>query len=423
MNKLLIKEVESSYDNISFTLYEKNLIGVVKEYTNSPTVVLEVENILSTYKVFEEMSTLLKPKGLSKVQELVNTYNKLYFCYEDFIIEDFYFLLQTGDYKQVVQFAAKGNSFRNVFYNFYTTKLLKFNRQSSHTVKDRVLEYAGAFYFFSLLLLLYKVLQEYISEENFTDFCYRVHEKISFGIVTGFIAYTELTLPYKYGCLAEELISLTSADEKRLSVKANPEKQTINFKIKGNYIFQETYEEYGYNDSMAVEDISKDRNLENYFRIKAGATPNSVRLVYEKANGQRTLGRIFGFNETAKIYVDKLHDSGLPCRTNMLIFCLISILRNCNFRDVKRSSYKALNSFIKGYNVKGKRYVAERIAVIALMAFRPELQQEIINDFFKHSQQRADILKDVKKLKRLLKKTNKSVLEEFMKAVRFYYAW
>ena len=99
----------------------------------------------------------------------------------------------------------------------------------------------------------------------------------------------------------------------------------------------------------------------------------------------------------------------------------MAIIDKCYLNEVKPSKYMALDEFIKTY--KGQRYVTENIAVIALMAFNPELKEKITEKHLIHKEQRNNILKGVKKLEMLMKKWDISLLECLLRQIRKDYVW
>jgi len=224
-----------------------------------------------------------------------------------------------------------------------------------------------------------------------------------------------------FGALIEELLTLNTADKKRLVIGETTDCQTLEFTVKNSIILQEAYEKYGWNNLDYDEDYSKDKNISNKFRIVRGSTSYRIKFVYKRACGQRTLGRLFCWNAKHAIRINKLYDSGLSCIRNFLFFCFSGILENCNWKQLLTSNYKQFNSYIKKY--KGKRYVPEIISVVTLIALHPELQEEIISKYLVHKGQRDTILSEVNKLRKLLKKPSESVLEKFVEEMRYYYAW
>ncbi len=419
--KYLSREIESSYLNLSFILYKKNLLEIIKNFNNLRSTDKELDRILSSGNIFKQSSNF-NFRVLSLIRLLV-IFNKKHTGYDKSIIRTFLSLLQEGNINKVIDLKLKKQSY--IVYNFYTEQAIKYIKNATLDINERVLEYAGAFYYFSLLVILFAISQDKIQSLEYKRFCSISYEKLKLGILTGLEAYTEIETDISAGAVMEELLCLNSADERKLVITKNPEKETVEFKIKDNMVFQERYLVEGriYSNLGYTEDIKKDRNLKDYFRIIKGRNPNSIKLIFKRASKQRTLGRILGFRETSKTHVYRLYESGMFCIKNMLIFCLLAILDNCNINNLKLSQYSALNQFIKNYKIKGKRYVAERIAVVVLIALNPELEEEIIKKYFKHTYQKEDILKDVKKLRKLLNKPKISSLEQFISTIRRGYVW
>lgn len=417
--KHYFKEIDSSFLNLSFILYKKNFLEIVKNFTNLRSINKELDRILSSGNIFKQLRNF-NFRSISIIKILL-IFNKRYTGYDKNIIRAFLSLLQEGNIDKVIDLKLKKQTY--IVYNFFTEQATKFIKKSSLDIKDRVLEYAGAFYYFSLLSILYAILQDKIFILEYKRFCNSCYEKLKLGILTGFRAYTEIETDIPSGAIIEEILCLNSADEKKLVIKKNSEKETVEFKIRNNIIFQERYWHEGYSNLEFQEDIEKDRNLKDYFRITRGSRLNSIKLIYKKASGQRTLGRILGFREISKTHVYGLYESGMFCIKNMLIFCLLAIFDNCNISNLKLSQYSALNQYIKNYKIKGKRYVAERMAVIVLIALNPELEELIIKKYFKHTYQKEEILKDIKKLRQLLSKTDGSSLAQFISSIRRGYVW
>ncbi len=414
----MIKEIESTYNSLSFSVYFTNIEIILKKYPNSSVNIKKIKEYFFSFKVKEVVSNFYSSNFKRKIIRLLLIYNKINSGFEKEILKDFILFLNKG-LGSVVNFKISKNTY--MLYNFNTKPIFKGTLQDKEYIKDRVLEYASAFYYFPILILIFSVVEPYIKKAEYERFCRSVHNNLNLGIITGFEAYTEIETDFLYGAFVEELLTLNTADKKHLVIGKTPDSQTLEFTVKNSIILQEAYEKYGWDNLDYEEDYSKDKNISNKFRIVRGSTPYCIKFIYKRACGQRTLGRIFCWNAKYSIRINKLYDAGLSCIRNFLFFCLSGILDNCNLKQLQTSNYKQFNSYIKQY--KGKRYVPEIISVVTLIALHPELQEEIISKYLVHKGQRDNILSEVNKLRKLLKKPSKSVLDEFLAEMRYYYAW
>ena len=417
-----LEELDSAYTNLSFLNYKRNFQEIINSFTFTSRMRLQrrLDELLSSMESFS--GVIRRILETEDTIEQLSFYNVRFTGYDEFIIDDFVNCVKEGTFKKVVKYNIKKVEGINILtYNFSTEKLLTYSLQSSETVKERVLEYAGAFYHFSLFLLMYSIISDEISSEQLKPFIRDVAEKVNLALLGGFEAYCELSLPLPYSAFYEELSSIRTVEEKKLTITSNKEKETIAFTVKDNSIFHERYRREQKGKVFINYDEKLDKKSLNLFRITKGSKENSIKFIFNRASGQRALSRIFGETEEGKIHPHTLYDSNLSCIKYMIFFCFMAIIDKCYLNEVKPSKYMALDEFIKTY--KGQRYVTENIAVIALMAFNPELKEEITEKHLIHKEQRNNILKGVKKLEMLMKKWDISLLECLLRQIRKDYVW
>ena len=420
--KTFLKVLDSTYNNLSFVNYRRNFHEIISSFISSSRRRLQrrLDELLSS---MDSITGTIK--GVLVAEETIDQlshYNTKFTGYDEFIIKDFVNCVTNETLNKIIKYNIKKVEDSYIItYNFNTEKLLQFSLQAPEVVKERVLEYAGAFYHFCLFLLMYSIISDEISPSQLDSFMRAVAEKVNLALLGGFEAYTEMEIPLSYSAFYEELSSVRTFDEKKLSITLNTEKETIAFTVKHNSIFHERYRHEEKNKVFINYDENLDRKTLNLFRITRGSQENSIKFIFKKASGQRTLGRIFGFDEEGKIHPDTLYDSGLSCIKQMLFFCFMAIIDKCRLEEVKPSKYIALDEFIKSY--KGERYVTEAITVISLMALHPELKEKIIQEHLIHKDQRNNILKGVRKLEKLLEECNVKLLDTLLKQMRREYVW
>ena len=419
-----LKERESQYKNISFTLFRRNFEEIIREFQGAEHGNTLNELLGSSQGIGTGMQRFMR-NGVSRfsIWKLLLWYNNRYLGYNKKILKDFLWKLSTGNIDNVAKFSQNNKGrIGYITYNFYPEKLQIFLGNHPLEVIGKELEYAGAFFYYGLLVLMLACIGITSLNKETKSLLSMLHEKITLAILTGFECQTEFQQDYPYEAVAEELMCLTSKDENKLAQTQTPEISTLEFKIKCNNIFQERYRHEGYHDNLPFFfDEEKDRKTDCTFRISKGSTLNSIIFYMKRASGQRTLGRILGFSPREVIRPNQLFDANMLAVKNLLCFSFMAIMENVSVDNLVISDFPVIDRFIKSY--KGERNKADRIAVLLLVATHPELEEEIISKYFRHNKQREDFLKDLNKLKKQLKQNKESYLIKFLEDIRRSYVW
>ncbi len=234
----MIKEISSGFYNLSFTIYWSNVESILKKYTKSKALLKRIQESFISFTTEEVIKDLYNGSYNRSVIRLLLTYNKLNTGFEAELLRDYIFCLKSSALKDIAKFKLEKTTF--LTYNLYVEPLLKETSQSKDYVESRVIEYAMAFYYFSLLTIVFSAIHHFIDNTKFENFCYEVHNKLRLGILTGFEAFTEVETDFLYSLFAEELLALETADPKRLAISKS-ELQTLEYTIKNNIILQEAY--------------------------------------------------------------------------------------------------------------------------------------------------------------------------------------
>lgn len=412
---IIVRNTDSSYGMLSTTISRSNLYKAVANNTHVINEINKWLNILNN----RAFSLIISEATESLLKEYANSY----FIRPDDVINDCLDLIKNPELLQkVVQLKySVSATVNNLICTFNCEHFI-----SLYNKPDDILDYAHVLWNF-IILAIFSNLYENTSGINLKLF----NNYVNLNIVTGIRVYAEFQINRLYSALYQELEPVLSNNKLAVNMRKSPEKQTILFKVKNNYILDRAFKDEGYSKTKRSYNDFLDGRSTGEVRIMQGKTANHVRLeVY--ISGMRTISRLLSLNcdPNQKIYLRSIGANNTGNATDRIIsFYFRAILSNCKGKIIK-SDFETYNTFIRGYKERtGKKNGIARNTLIAILLSKltEQRQKEFINSELKRTDKtpRMVVNNDLEAINNLLNEDTEtlSTFERFYNDLRRFYAW